>query len=113
MPVNLDPDVRFPTGWKMPVGKPLTNARIAFYAREGRYGKAAQDVALKKVTVRNGIVLRCCQCQSSINVKYLRWSYLPNPGHFCAKCVAVLKDARDREREQEKKFNEALMKEYE
>lgn len=78
-------------------GKPLTNARIAFYEREGRYGVEHKTRALAAQSKTNAT--GPCECGCKINVRFCRWfNYLPHAGNYCPRCLdkyrKIAEDAR-------------------
>lgn len=97
--------------WKDPIGKPLTNRRIAFYQREGRYGREAQERALASCVDVNGFVNRCCEpgCNTYINVRWCTFLYLPKVGYYCPKC----RQKHRNEALKEKELNKRIIAEYE
>ena len=93
-------------------GKRLTNRRIAQYQREGYYGEAAREKALKvSRTLRAHAVFRC-KCGVSEEVRFLTYSYLPQSGYYCPRCLAQYRRQRDLERELKARYRAAAVEEY-
>lgn len=103
----LEPSIRSTSAFDNVVGKPLTNARINYYAREGRYGKDAQQRAVASVVRVNGTV-EFCKCGAYINVRYMNYSYLPQPGYWCPKCRERWRAERDKEREYNRRLRDRI-----
>ena len=93
-------------------GKALTNRRIAQYQREGWYGPAARERALKvSRTMRAHAVFRC-KCGVSEEVRFLTYSYLPQSGYYCPRCLAQYRRQRDLEKELKARYRAAAVEEY-
>jgi len=98
--------------WKTETGKRLTNKRIAQYEREGWYGKARQEKALKvSRTIRAHAVFRC-KCGVNEEVRFLTYSYLPQSGYYCPRCLAQYRRQRDLEHELKVRVRTAMVEEY-
>lgn len=106
-----EPDTTIPlrSTWRQAIGKPLSNAAIARYAREGRYGLRLQQI-FRRLKHDDGLVHRCA-CGSN-ETRYLRFSYLPCKGWYCLRCVAAYRAKRDHEAEADRRFNELVQSEY-
>jgi hypothetical protein len=108
--------VRFPSNWRPnPAGKPLTNAKIAEYARMGRYGPEEKRKADYEFEQRHGIrfciaKLAGCQVKGSFTKK--AWDWLPKPGAYCQPCLAQLRAERDKEKNERKQWRENVKTEY-
>lgn len=107
--VTKDPTVRFPSTWKDPKGKPLTDSMIRQYAREGRYGPAEQQRQQMRDAARlfDGILVLgnlCLTCKKVVGT-YQRFSYLPKAGHYCLKCRNEHRDEAERQREEKAKYS--------
>lgn len=109
--VCLDPHAHIGSAWKDAIGKPLTNARILHYVREGWYGTEAQKLATKHDPNLSGIVHRCA-CGEKKNVRFLKFSYLPKPAFYCPRCLAVHRAERDKEKEANRSWKEIVLKEF-
>lgn len=113
--VTKDPPVRFPSTWKSAIGKPLTNARITHWAKQGRYGPTMQQTALakEKRVVRLLDKDSCTLCgRVTKENRYLRYFYLPKSGVYCPVCLATLRQERDKEKEQRTAWRERMLNEY-
>lgn len=112
--VTMQPWVRFPSTWRDPVGKLLTNRRIHQLQLEGRYGPEAKRLAEEREKARQGKIVRLggriysCSCGETLRVRLLGYAYLPSLGWWCPKCVTLWRDKRDRERERERELRERL-----
>lgn len=111
--ITMDPSVHIGSTWKrLYIGKRLTDRRIRELELLGYYGKERQLRADRRVTLtRNGVPM-ACSCGQVLAVKFLRWAYLPKSGWYCPACVAVHRAARDREREQHRRWLEAMAERY-
>lgn len=109
--VSHDPRCRFPSTWRDPIGKPLTNARIRALQRDGWYGQEVKAALERKAIHRSpGIIFRCaCGAVAKGHYAYL---YLPKPGDYCAICLLRYRTAAKKERELDRQFKENLAKEF-
>lgn len=98
--------IHIKSGWKDPIGVPLTNRLIAKYEKLGFYG------AERETSATNGIVHRCCECQTKKHVIYQKFRYLPKPGYYCPTCVTGHRAVRDQEEQQKQQWRELLKEEY-
>lgn len=97
--------------WRDPIGKKLNNAIIARRARQGFYGKEAQLRATKKIEVSTGIVHRC-SCGERVGTLWYKYRYLPKPGFYCPRCLAVHRAAHDKDARARERFNELMARKY-
>lgn len=95
------------SGWKPPIGKPLTNTIIARYQREGVYGEheRLKAIARYKAGVTPGHIERCA-CGSDAVITFKRGKF------WCSRCIAVQKALKAKEDKLEQKFNEKIEMEY-
>lgn len=99
--------------WKGETGKLLTNRKIAQYQREGWYGEAAKEMALKVSRVLREHAVFRCKCGVSEEVRFLTYSYLPQSGYYCPRCLAQYRRQRDLEQELKRRVKAAQIAEYE
>jgi hypothetical protein len=107
--VSMRPDCRFPSTWRDPVGKPLTNGRITRLMRDGWYGPDAKQAVEARIA-RTGIIYRCSCGQ--IATGFYRFSYLPKQGNYCTLCVKRFRAERDKAKELDRKWKENLEQEF-
>lgn len=107
--ITKNPLVRFPSTWRDPVGKPLTDSAIAQYAREGAYGPAEQLKQQQRdhAKIIDGILRlgqTCQHCKDAIG-QYMRFSYLPCAGYYCNACREDFKHEEQKKREARRKYH--------
>ena len=98
--------VHIKSGWKDPIGVPLTNRLITKYEKLGFYGHE------REVASTNGVIHRCVECNTKKRVIYQKFRYLPKPGYYCPSCVAQHRAVRDEEENQKQKWRELTKAEY-
>lgn len=84
--------------WKGPIGKLLTNRKIAEYARAGRY---------PSLLVLPPLANPKCECGST-ETRYMDWKFLPKGGNYCSACRIKYKNARDKQRELDETMEEKM-----
>ncbi len=125
--IPMDSSLHFRSSWREPIGKPLSNRAIAEYARLGRYGPEAQRRAkASHIDRATGRIIQCCGAQivadssgkpvrivcNSVEVKFLRWNYLPKSGYYCKACVARYREESNKEQVLSSKIRAARLVEY-
>ncbi len=109
--VTKNPHIRFPSTWKDPRGKPLTDSAIRQYARKGLYGPDEQrkQQARDKAVIRAGIVMLAQLCQNCKDNKtlgaYMNFSYLPKAGYYCDTCRTHFKDEKENAEQERRKWH--------
>ena len=105
--VTMDPHVHLPSTWRDALGKPLTNAAIARYAREGWYGP---EVKKDFDRAHNGIVHRC-KCGSD-TTRFAAYPYLPGEGYWCKRCIGFYRSQREKEQRLRATLKQRILAEY-
>ncbi len=104
----MDPHVRLKSTWKDAIGRPLTDRAIVAYARLG-YFKGR--LTLRQPTAAASFIVNRCGC-GSLDAVWRTYAYLPKPGFYCSRCLAVHRAERDKAAAQAKRWKELLLKEY-
>jgi hypothetical protein len=108
----MDPRVHVRSTWRDPIGTLLTNRRILERMRQGWYGPQLQEKAKARATLRTAYVFRCA-CGIAEDVRFLHYSYLPQAGWYCPRCLAKYRKENQQEKELKRRYHEAAKREYE
>lgn len=95
---------RIASGWKDPIGKLLTDRRIAQLQREGKYGP------LYKLPPRSSGA--CAGCHRTPETRKVSFAYLPKPGVWCPDCIDRWREVDRKDRELRKRIREAHAASY-
>ena len=98
--------IHIKSGWKSPIGVPLTDRLITKYEKLGFYGHE------KEVASTNGIVHRCTDCNAKKRVIFYKYRYLPKPGYYCPSCINGYRVAKEQEEQQKQQWRELVKAEY-
>src|SRR5438874_13586522 len=102
IPAVTKAKVWFPSTWKDAIGRPLTDAAIRQYAREGFYGPDEQrrQRARDKANVVDGKVMLARPCERCADGKklgnFMRFAYLPHAGYYCDACRTYYKKEKEK-----------------
>lgn len=112
-PPSLNENSR--SNWpRHPTLGPLSNRKIAEYAREGRYGPTIRNIELAKqhrvMVNRLGVIIRCgCGAEA---VAFMRFGYLPKSGYYCTLCREKYRADAEKEKGERKRWLEKVKQEY-
>lgn len=113
--VLMSPSCYLPSTWRDPIGPVLTNRAIIKRALEGWYGPVAKLRAEKSKAIVGGRVIKCqglCNGDNNATMGFLKWSYLPKAGYYCATCTKAYRAMKEKETSLSQRLAARIREEY-